>query len=397
MNIGYLIPEFPGQTHIFFMREILFLREEGETIYVISSRKPKDDSCPHISLLNEAQKTHYIYPPGFIPSLLTLLLRPIKSMKALFYVLGLKESSFIGRLKILILVLCAADLLNYSKNKQINHIHVHSCANSAHIAALTNILGGPTYSLTLHGDLPVYGKDHKSKMKRASFIAAVTSLLKKEIIEEVGIGKEKVPVIWMGVDTNKFNDIGQHEYAGNNLHIVTVGRLNRGKGHIYALKAVKDLLNKGIRVEYSIVGEGPLRGNIEKNIKTLKLLEVVKVLGALSEDKVIKLLQRADVFVLPSVGLGEAAPVSVMEAMSCGMPVICSIIGGTSDMIQNGVDGFLVEQEDEKKIVEILVNLAWDTDFRRRIGKKARERAIEFFNIERTSRNLLNEIKKTIN
>src|SRR5262245_33745132 len=114
--------------------------------------------------------------------------------------------------------------------------------------------------------------------------------------------------------------------------------------------------------------------------------------GTLGEEAVRDLLQRADAFVLPSVGLGEAAPVSVMEAMACGLPVVASVIGGTPDMITSGEDGVLVPQGDEKALADALVRLSRGPEERRRLGRAARARAERSFDSQQTTRRLLEAI-----
>ena len=103
------------------------------------------------------------------------------------------------------------------------------------------------------------------------------------------------------------------------------------------------------------------------------------MLGQIGEDRVLDLLRRADLFALTSVGKGEAAPVSVMEAMACGLPVICSAIGGTPDMIEDGVDGFLTGQEDVDAIAAALGRLAAEPDLVRAMSAAARASAMAKF------------------
>ena len=92
------------------------------------------------------------------------------------------------------------------------------------------------------------------------------------------------------------------------------------------------------------------------------------------------------------MGLGEAAPVSVMEAMSCGLPVICSRIGGTPDMISDGIDGFLTPQADEEAIFAAISQLADDLALRKRLGDAARARAEREFDHVAMAKQLLNHI-----
>src|SRR5262249_40387506 len=157
--------------------------------------------------------------------------RPLRTVRALGYVAGLRESPLKKRLVYTGLLLSAADLLRHARRLGLEHIHVHSCADAAHVAALCRLLGGPSYSLTLHGDLPVYGTDHARKMAGAEFVACVTTPLKQQVVQQVGKPAAQVPVLWMGVDTDRFHYDGSRAYEDPRLHLVTVARLNPMKGH----------------------------------------------------------------------------------------------------------------------------------------------------------------------
>jgi glycosyltransferase involved in cell wall biosynthesis len=198
----------------------------------------------------------------------------------------------------------------------------------------------------------------------------------------------------MGVDTAHFA-AGARSEAPGPLRMTTVSRLNFVKGHRHALAAMRLALDAGSDVRFTIAGEGPARKDIEADIERLGLGDRVVLTGTLSEEEVKKLLIDSDVFILPSIGLGEASPVAVKEAMACGLPVICSIIGGTPDLITSGVDGILVKQGDEPAIAAALVHLATDIDARRRIGVAARERAVREFDTSQTARALLDCIMKS--
>jgi len=111
---------------------------------------------------------------------------------------------------------------------------------------------------------------------------------------------------------------------------------------------------------------------------------------------VLDLLQSADAFILPTVGIGEGSPVAVIEAMSCGVAVICSRIGGTAEMIDDGVDGLLVEPGDEGAIAEALVRL-WEVPGEaQRLGRAARARAEREFDCRRVAERILERIGVTV-
>lgn len=392
-RIGYFVPEFPSQTHAFFWREVEALRRMGEQVHLLSSRRPAPGACRHAFAEAAAAETHYVFPPRWLGAAGALASRPLRTARALGYVASLRQSPLKRRLVYTGLLAPAADLLRHARRLGLEHLHVHSCADAAHVAALCRILGGPPYSLTLHGDLPVYGTDHARKMARAEFVACVTTPLQRQVVKEVGLPAERAPVLWMGVDTDRFRDDDSRAYEASRLHLITVARLNPMKGHLHALAAIHAARARGCDVRYTIAGEGPYRPEIEEAVRRLGLGDRVTLTGTMSEEAVLKLLREADAFILPSVGLGEAAPVSVMEAMACALPVVCSIIGGTPDMITHGVDGLLVPQADEAALADAVVLLAQNPAERRRLGRAARIRAERDFDTRQTARRLLEAIR----
>lgn len=395
MKLGYVVPEFPSQTHSFFWREVNALRQLGTDVFLVSTRRPPAQACAHDFTQTALRETHYVFPPHWARTLPALLLRPLGVARAVSYLLRLREAPWYRRLRLLGMLACAGDLLSYAARRRLSHIHVHSCADAAHLVAMCRLLGGPTYSLTLHGDLSVYGVDHAQKAAGASFVACVARPLLAQLKTVAGLDVKRTPVIWMGVDTERFRLVDRSKSGASRLNVLTIARLNPAKGHQYALAAVRRVRDAGIEATYTIAGEGPARSEIEAEIRRLRIEAHVHMVGTISESAVLCLLHDCDAFVLSSVGEGEASPVSVMEAMACGVPVICSAIGGTRDMITDGKDGFLVAQKDDDAIARILIRLAKDPDLGRRIGEAARTRAVATFSSRHSAQQLLNEILAT--
>ncbi|MFP4009236.1 MAG: glycosyltransferase [Spirulinaceae cyanobacterium] len=96
---------------------------------------------------------------------------------------------------------------------------------------------------------------------------------------------------------------------------------------------------------------------------------------------------------LPSINKGEASPVAALEAMSCGLPAVCTIIGGTPNIVSDGVNGYLVPQKDAKSLAEGLYNLAQDVELRQKMSQAARDRAIESFDCRLSAQRVLEAIK----
>jgi colanic acid/amylovoran biosynthesis glycosyltransferase len=391
VRLLYLVPEFPSQTHAFFWREVLALRAQGVEVVLVSTRKPAADACRHEFAQSAASQTHYLFPPDWLSDTLFLLMRPAGLFRAMRYLAGLKESSWPQRLLASALTLPAARLCRLSRKFGASHLHVHSFANAAHVAALAKVMGGCSYSLTLHGDLEVYGRDHDSKTRHARFVTCVTAPLKRQVMESLGLAESKVHLLWMGVDTRRFKP-AERPLRGpqDPLRLLTVARLHVNKGHRFALRALRELKDLGMSSRYTIVGDGPAREEIEQEVRSLGLIDSVELVGTRSETEVLTLLQGSDALLLTSIGMGEAAPVAVMEAMACGLPVVCSVIGGTRDMIDHGHDGFLVGQENVDEIAGCIRQLVERPELAVQMGKAARLRAEQRFDSDALARALLN-------
>jgi colanic acid/amylovoran biosynthesis glycosyltransferase len=387
MHIGMLVPEFPGQTHVFFWREACALRALGARVTMLSTRRPSEP-CQHAFAAGASKETHYLFPPNPAAVVTSLLRR--RWLRPVPYLLNL-EHNLRQLPKDAAMLLSAADLAEFANKNGIEHIHAHSCADAAHVVAMARLLGGPSYSLHLHGDLPVYGTHHAQKMKDALFVAAAARSGQLQVIEDVGIEERRTCVMRMGVDTKVFPS-AVDQTSADPLHVVTVGRLNLVKGHRFGLQALRQVIDAGVRVRYSIAGSGPHQAEIEAEIQRLGLREHVAMLGTLGDSAVADLLKTAHVFLLPSVGLGEASPVAVMEAMAAGLCVICSVIGGTPDMLSTDTDGFLVPQEGVSEIAQTLTRLANDPALRQRIGAAAQQRARDNFDARVLARRLLDTI-----
>jgi glycosyltransferase involved in cell wall biosynthesis len=385
-RLGYLVPEFPGQTHVFFWREIRALRRVGQEVCLLSTRRPSPITCRHDFASAAVAETRYFFPPA-VSSLASWAASGCRGLRKALDYLGRLEGSGLRRtLRSYGLLASAVDLVQWARLKRIDHVHSHSCADAAHVLALARCLGGPKYSLTLHGDLEVYGTDHRCKMQQAAFVCAVGSHLREQLVNRAGVCRDRVILTCMGVETSELGTLGENRsYTPATLHLATVGRLHPAKGHAYVLAAVHRGLQAGLDLRYTIAGEGPHRESLLSLIRELGLGARVTLTGTLSEREVFQLLSKADVFVLASTGLGEAWPVSVMEAMGAGLPVIATVIGATPEMITSGRDGFLVPQGDERALLENIMLLANDVEARRRIGDAARRTAHQCFDVAVTA------------
>jgi glycosyltransferase involved in cell wall biosynthesis len=160
----------------------------------------------------------------------------------------------------------------------------------------------------------------------------------------------------------------------DDVRIVSVGRLAAPKDFPSLVQAVARLPRAGISL--TILGDGPLRAQLERQVAELELAHV-KLAGEV--DDVRTHLERSDVFVLSS--MSEGMPISVLEAMAAGLPVVATAVGGVSETVVDGVTGLLVPPASPDLLADSLKQLIADGDLRRRLGDAGRLRAVESFSL----------------
>ena len=214
----------------------------------------------------------------------------------------------------------------------------------------------------------------------------VQSPLLAEFVQ--GITKRHVYSIFNGVDTDKLvSPDGYAHSAGNTIEVVTLGYLGYQKGTFDILEVAKRIKTKLSNVRFTFIGGGEIEKfkelSREKNIS-----DSVKFLGKVEDDVRIKILQTADIFLLPSHAEGQ--PISLLEAMACGLPIISSTVGSIPEIVKEGENGFLVKPGDIEMIEKHIETLAQDVLLRKRIGKYNLQKTKEKYEIKR----VMNEIEK---
>lgn len=388
-RIGYFIPEFPGQTHIFFWRERQILSEIGVETSLVSTRRPPKAISSH-TWAKEAQKdTDYLAPltlqdlAGIVIELLKA--GPIAWLNCLSIIARSKDTSLVQKLRLLMLVFVAAKLVRLAKVAGWNHIHVHSCADAANVAMFASILAGLSYSLSLHGPtLEVYGPNQEQKWHHAAFALAISEKLFREAKDTLGsFLPRQVLVAPMGVN---LDNIKRHNpyipWESGLCKIYSCGRLNPIKGHKDLIEMVSLLRQRGFDVCLQIAGDDEQGGSgyrqeLEKIIQDKEMSSYVELLGAVSEAQVRQGLEDAHLFALAS--LNEGIPVAVMEAMAMEMPVVATNVGGTSELVDDGLDAILVEPENPEEMADAIVKIMQNKELALCLSQEARKKIVAKF------------------
>jgi colanic acid/amylovoran biosynthesis glycosyltransferase len=165
------------------------------------------------------------------------------------------------------------------------------------------------------------------------------------------------------------------------LRLLSIARLDWTKGLDYGLLAVRQVLDAGVTVQYTILGDGPAREEVEYAIADLRLGDAVMLAGSVDRVRVRSELVRAHIVLHPSVS--EGLGVAVCEAQAMGVPVVCTNAGGLGEVVQTGITGVVVPGRDPAALATAVMSLAREPMRRQRMGVAAAQSAQERFSIER--------------
>jgi glycosyltransferase involved in cell wall biosynthesis len=344
VKIAYLVNEYPKTSHSFIRREIAALEDNGVDVERISIRRPTKlvDDADRV----EAVRTWVLLDAGLtrlaLSAFAELARRPTRFLAALRTAWKLGGRSERGRLRHIVYLAEACLLARRAGEAGCSHVHAHFGTNPAAVALLCRRLGGPTYSFTVHGpeefDAP-QAWSLGDKVADAAFVVAISDFTRSQLYRWCEHRHwRKIQVVHCGVDAmflaappTPMNDTNR---------LVCVGRLCEQKGQLLLVEAAGRLRQEGRSFELVLVGDGPMRGEIERLVDRLELHEHVLLVGWKSNDEVRALIADSRATVLAS--FAEGLPVVLMEALALGRPVISTFVAGISELVRPGECGWLV-------------------------------------------------------
>ncbi|MHC4415215.1 MAG: glycosyltransferase [Planctomycetota bacterium] len=387
-KVAYVVSRFPKLTETFVLYEILEMERLGVTVEIYPLLRGRE-RVVHAEARALAGRAHY--QPFLSLSVILaqwhyIRRRPLAYLKVLAATLSGTFGSanfFFGALGIFpkaVRFACEMETQNVA------HVHAHFANHPAVAALIIHGLTGIPFSFTARGsDIHVDRRMLKQKLEAAAFAITVSSYNKELMVNECGppVG-DKIHVIYGGVDTDRLSPRPGAQ-SDEPFRIVCVARFEEVKGHAYLVEACRLLRDRGVGFECHLIGDGPLRQTVERQIAQAGLKDRVKLLGARPYADVIEQLSRASVVVLATVpaasGKREGIPNVLKEAMACGLPVVASSISGIPELVDHGGSGFLVPPRDTSALADVLQRLHGAPAVRRQMGRAGRERIVRAFNL----------------
>jgi glycosyltransferase involved in cell wall biosynthesis len=284
---------------------------------------------------------------------------------------------------------CAWRLARFLRREQVDVLHAHQYTPFFYAVMARLMCRRPAILFTEHGrHFPDYPRRkriifNRLMLQRRDRVVGVGKAVADALVTNEGIRAERVAVIYNGMDTSLFRP-GLHDrdtlrrelgVGSGDFVIMQVARLDYLKDHATAVRTIQRLVADFPASRLLLIGEGPEHDKIAALVEQHRLADHVRFLGLRGD--VARLLHAADVFLLTSIS--EGIPLTLIEAMATGMPVVSTNVGGVPEVVEDGVTGYLAPAADDAALAEHLRRLAQDTLSRGHMGECGQKRAVALF------------------
>lgn len=387
LRIGYFAGIYPRATDTFIQREIHGLRERGFDVRTFSVRKSGTDHDVSAAILEEKRKTYFVLPVNplrlLAANLLSLFASPLRYCATLWLALKTARAGWRGLLYQLFYFQEAIVLAAELKRQRIAHLHNHLGDASGTVTLLACRLADVGYSITFHGPHIFFDPTHwalREKVRYSRFTVCISHYCRSQMM--LFTDREdwcRLVIVHCGVDPARYDFVARRAWVAARKLVYT-GRLAAEKGIPVLFESLGALKAQGYEFELTLIGDGPDRHVLEKLAQEAGIAERVTFAGFAGQDEVLEHLRQSDVLILPS--FAEGVPVSLMEAMACGVPVIATYVGGTVELVEHGRTGQMVHAGDPASLQAAIARYLDEPALRERVSRQGREKVVTDFNLD---------------
>jgi colanic acid/amylovoran biosynthesis glycosyltransferase len=388
-HVAYIMSRFPGLSETFILREMCELAERGWQLELYPLVF-QPDAVVHAEAVEWMAKAHH---PNWLvilgANLGLFFTRPLIYLAVLARIVAgnIRSPKFLSRA--LFLFPKAVWMARELPINNVVHVHAHYATHPALAAWIICQITGISYSVTVHAhDIFVDRSMLETKLREASFIAAISNFNRQYLVEHLGswVG-EKISIVHCGIDPERYIPHLLRREAKQRFDILSIGSLRPYKGQKYLIEACAVLRSHGIPFHCRIVGEGELRTPLLEQIAKLDLHDFVELVGAKTQQEVALLLSESDCYVQPSVimssGKMEGIPVALMEALACALPVVTTSISGISELVRHGETGWLVPPANTEALAEAVERIYNNLDEAALLGASGRDLVLQEFDLQK--------------
>ena len=391
--IGYVLKRYPRLSETFILNEIRAMERLGTKLHIFSLMRV-EGSLVHPTV-DEVQapvtyfparwlwaafavvKAHAemaVWAPSrYLHSVLLALWWSVRSRRPLSVWKQFLRSGYVA---------------SGCREHNIRHLHAHFANAPATVARLAGVMGNIPYSFTTHAK-DLYLTPKKVMRRRISSAKFVLTCTRHNLQYLRSFARpedlSKIHLVYHGIDLAEFTlpptagEIGVN--GGNDGDaplVLSVGRLVPKKGMADLISAFHLLMRRGVRFRSVIVGEGPLREQLEAQIGEQGLRDRVMLAGAMAHDRLVGLYEQASVFALaPHItqdGDRDGIPNVLAEAMAARVPVVSTSVSGIPELVEDGRTGLLVHPRDPEALADAMERLLGNPALRQKLALAARRR-----------------------
>lgn len=285
------------------------------------------------------------------------------------------------------------------KSKDYSLIHAHFGTGAVYALHYKKKFGLPLITTFWGNDVSALMGSQKNELKRRRYIKRSNEIFKlsdrilavsiemAEILKDLS-GRNDIYVWHHGVNLDRFSAKKNYTFnKGDELQLLLIGRFTQKKGHIYALRALKKVVNGGYKVKLTFIGSGDLKEKCQRFITEEKLNNNVVFSGILTPKQVASSIKASDVVLVPSIVADdhdrEGSPTVVKEASSCGVPVIGTYHAGISETIEDEKTGFLIPERHVDALAERVIRFIENPYLIENLGNSARIKMEKEFDIKK--------------
>ena len=277
-------------------------------------------------------------------------------------------------------------------DRRYDAILCHFGGNGMDFVCLKDAFPNTRFVTMFHGDDYFIGAEKGPEafalLKRLGDAFLVTTdCFGRATLRRYGFDDRRIVTLRLSIATKKI-PFRERRRSGDTVRLLSVGRLVEKKGLEFGVRgaAAFQAANPGLRLEYRIIGDGPLRGDLTRLAEQLGAAATVQLLGALPGAEVMRWMHESDIYLLPS--LMEQAGYVLLEAQASGLPVVATRVGGVPEMVREGQSALLVEAGDVRATTDALQELLTRSDQWPAMGQEGRRHVEEHFDVERLTTQL---------
>lgn len=397
-KVGYVLKRFPRLAETFILNEILELERQGVQVEIFSLLRPPPEER-HALLGSLRAPVTYLPNRGVLDSWQLRTENRDGNLQKSNIAARLSESErpldslFPGKdyKEALHLCLQGTTVAMLASARGLQHLHAHFGSNATTVALLASRISRIPYSFTAHArdiyhtyvDPDTDDALRRRKIAESRFVVTVSDYNRRYLIKLAGDDvSSKIHRLYNGINLGHFAPCDERREAGLFL---AVGRLIEKKGFRYLVEACRLLKSHGLQFRCVIVGRGPDKDRLQRQIAAAGLDSTVELRDAMPQERLLELMQQASAVVLPCVvsasGDRDGLPTVLLEGLAMGLPAISTMITGVPEIIEHERTGLLAPPENPKELAYAMEQILLEPQLGRRMGAEGRLKAEREFDL----------------